>query len=105
MELSHYKSGTWNERFQYRSFSPFPINADWLVDDGALNKLLSEADIRLGELNAFSMLVPDVDYFIKMHVEKEATKSSRIEGTRTNIEDALQKEENISPEKRNDWME
>lgn len=105
MEISKFKSGSWKQQFQYRSFSPVPINTDWVVDDGSLNKLLSEADIRLGELNAFSMLVPDVDFFIKMHVEKEATTSSRIEGTQTNMEEALQKKENLDPEKRNDWME
>ena len=105
MEISKYKSGTWSQQFQYKSFNPNTVNTDWVVDDGPLNKLLSEADIKLGELNAFSMLVPDVDFFIRMHVEKEATTSSRIEGTQTDMEEALQKRENINPEKRDDWME
>ena len=105
MEISKFKSGRWTQQFQYKSFSPVLVNTDWVVDDGGLNKLLSEANIRLGELNAFSMLVPDVNFFIKMHVEKEATTSSRIEGTQTDMEEALQKKENIDPEKRNDWTE
>jgi Fic family protein len=105
MNISKFKSGIWEQKLQYKSFRPNSVNLDWTVDDGSLNKVLSEANIRLGELNAFSMLVPDVDFFIKMHVEKEATKSSKIEGTQTNMEDALQKKENIDPEKRDDWVE
>lgn len=105
MDIKDYKSGSYKQQYQYQSFMPSQVDHDWTLSDGNLLWLLSQADRKLGELNAFSQLVPDVDYFIRMHVSKEATTSSRIEGTQTNIEDALQKIENIDPEKRNDWEE
>lgn len=40
-----------------------------------------------------------------MHVLKEVTTSSRIEGTQTNIAEAVQNEDLIDPEKREDWEE
>jgi len=105
MDIQSFKAGTDKKQYGYNSFSPADVNHEWLVSDAKINNLLSEADRKLGELNAFSQLIPDVDFFIKMHITKEATKSSRIEGTQTNIEDVLQSEKYITPEKRNDWQE
>ena len=105
MDIKNFVSGNYKEQYKYKSFMPNPINIEWTISDNTLINLLSLADIKLGELNAFSQLVPDVDFFIKMHVSKEATTSSRIEGTQTNIVEALQNEEYIDPEKRDDWEE
>jgi Fic family protein len=81
------------------------INQEWVWTDPQLNTLLADANRKLGELNAFSLQVPNVDLFIKMHVIKEATTSNRIEGTRTEVEEIVLKKEDVQPEKKNDWQE
>ena len=105
MQLNSYKAGKYKQQYKYKSFDPKPVNHAWEVADSEILQLLSEADRMLGELNAFSQLIPDVDFFIKMHITKEATQSSRIEGTRTNIEEVLLDEKDIDPEKKDDWEE
>jgi len=105
MNLDQYKSGQYKQQYEYKSFSPAPINHSWIINDAELQRLLSDADRALGELKAFSQLVPNVDFFIRMHITKEATQSTRIEGTRTNMEEALLDERDIDPEKRDDWIE
>lgn len=105
MDIAEFKSGHLIQQYQYKSFSPSKINNEWTWKDPKINTLLAEANNKLGELNAFSLYVPNIDFFISMHVIKEATTSSRIEGTKTNVDEALLSVDDIEPEKRDDWQE
>lgn len=105
MDILTFKAGQYEQRYEYKAFLPEPVCHAWLVSDPELMDLLGRADRALGELNAFSQLVPDIDFFIRMYVTKEATQSSRIEGTQTNIEDALKSVEDLKPDARDDWEE
>jgi Fic family protein len=105
MKFESFKPGRWQQRLQYRSFEPVPVNHDWSWEDPQINVLLESANRALGELNAYSLIVPDIDLFIEMHVVKEAQTSSRIEGTNTGMDEAFLSEEQIKPEKRDDWRE
>jgi len=105
LNLKDYVAGTYKKGYDYKYFMPELINHPITWDDEVINELLEKASLRLGELNSFSKFVPDTEMFIRMHVYKEAVISSRIEGTKTNIEEALSDEADIQPEKRDDWLE
>ena len=89
MKFETFKAGEWKQCYQYKSFEPVLVNHEWLWEDSIINTLLESANRALGELNAFSLIVPDIDLFIEMHIVKEAQTSSRIEGTQTSIDEAL----------------
>ena len=105
MKFEDFQSGVYRQQYQYKSFLPSNINQEWSWEDPRINVLLESATQRLGELNAFTLIVPDVDLFIHMHVLKEANMSSRIEGTMTEIDEAILDEAEILPERRDDWQE
>ena len=105
MDLQQFKAGHKQKGIDFYSFIPEKVNQTYSWKDIELTKLIDAATLRLGELNAFSELVPNIDHFIRMHVVKEATVSSKIEGTQTNMEEALLKEKDVQPELRDDWKE
>ena len=88
----------------YKSFQPSIINRSWILNNMEVIQLLSKADRHLGRLDMYSEYV-NIDLFIRMHIAKEATQSSKIEGTQTNMEEAFLKKEEVSQEKRDDWEE
>lgn len=103
--MKTFKAGTYINQGYYKSYQPEPINKQLLIDNMEVLQLLSKADRELGRLDMYSNYIPNVDLFISMHVAKEATQSSRIEGTQTNIDDALLDKEDIPLDKRDDWEE
>jgi Fic family protein len=103
--MKNFKSGTYINQGSYKSFQPELISGKWVLDNMEVLSLLSQADRQLGRLDMYSEYIPNIDLFISMHVLKEATQSSKIEGTKTNIEEALLNREDISEEKRDDWEE
>ncbi len=105
MTPKNYKAGTFTKQYGYKSFVPNELNREWVIDNPVINAMLETANYQLGQLNAFSTFVPDVDQFIRMHIVKEASQSSRIEGTRTNIDEALLEERDIQPANKDDWQE
>jgi Fic family protein len=105
IRLENYKSGYQEQGIGYKYFVPSLINDEWTWQDTTINNLLEKASLRLGELNSFSRLVPNIDLFIQLHVTKEAVLSSRIEGTQTHMDEALLPKTEIQEERRNDWQE
>lgn len=103
--MEKFSPGYYVSQNTYKSFQPNAINRQWQIANPEIITLLSQADRQLGRLDMFSNYIPSIDLFISMYILKEATKSSRIEGTQTNIEEALHDAKDIPPEKRDDWNE
>ena len=103
--MEKFSPGLYVSQNTYKSFQPNTINRQWQIVNPEIITLLSQADRQLGRLDMFSNYIPNIDLFISMHILKEATKSSKIEGTQTNMEEALLDAKDIAPEKKDDWDE
>lgn len=105
MSSEKFFAGNYNNHGDFQTFTPSFLNQKFSIEDKDINNLLEQAAFSLGELNVYSKFVADIDFFIHMHVLKEATTSSKIEGTVTTIEEAVLPIDEISLEKRDDWQE
>ncbi|WP_218919026.1 hypothetical protein [Thiomonas intermedia] len=68
MKFETFKAGAWKQRYQYKSFEPVPVNHEWVWEEATINALLESANRALGELNAFSLIVPDIDALMRLIV-------------------------------------
>lgn len=103
--MKQFISGQYISQGYYKSFQPVFINRQLQVDNMEILQLLSQADRELGRLDMYSKYIPNIELFISMHVLKEATQSSKIEGTQTNMDEALLEKEDLPLDKRDDWEE
>ncbi|HEQ65410.1 MAG TPA: Fic family protein [bacterium] len=103
--MKNFNAGVFKQQLDYKSFNPSLINRDFAILDKEIYLLLEVTVSAISELRAATNLTPNVDGFIKMHIIKEATYSSRIEGTRTSIDEALLPERKVVEESRDDWEE
>lgn len=103
--MKQFKSGQYINQGYYKSFQPEFINRQLQIDNMEVLQLLSQADRELGRLDMYSKYIPNIELFISMHVLKEATQSSKIEGTQTNMDEALLEKEDLPLDKRDDWEE
>ena len=103
--MKKYIAGEYKQQQDYKSFTPSFINERFIWNNPQINVLLEQARGLLGELNAYAELISDVDFFIQMKAVKEARDSNLIEGTKTELDDVLLPQEEIKPEKRDDWDE
>ncbi|VAY88538.1 Adenosine monophosphate-protein transferase SoFic (fragment) [mine drainage metagenome] len=71
--------------------APLPPNPPVLFD-AEMIRILSEADLALGQLSGISSLLPNPDLFVAMYVKKEAVLSSQIEGIQCTLDEVLQHE-------------
>ncbi|MDQ6996704.1 MAG: hypothetical protein Q9M82_04490, partial [Mariprofundus sp.] len=60
INLSEFQAGEYEQQLEYRSFVPGEINQHWMIADPDIQVLLDGANRTLGELNAYSQLIPDV---------------------------------------------
>ncbi len=101
-----YQAGAYRQEKGYKAFIPSNLlNAHYAWQDERIVPALAEAMHALGELDAYAQLVPDSAAFLELYIAKEAVTSSRIEGTKTNVEEALLPLEEIKEERRGDYQE
>jgi Fic family protein len=103
--MKKFQAGVYIRQTSYSSFQPNPVNRSWQIDDPEIINLLGKADRLLGTLNAYARLLPQMELYQGMHILKEATLSSRIEGTETNMQEGLVPKENVQPGRVQDWIE
>jgi Fic family protein len=102
--MKKFISGKTVNQGYYKAFIPNIVNRDWEINDMNVINLLSRADRLLGQLDMYSNYV-NIDLYLSMHIAKEVTQSSRIEGTQTNMEEVFMKEKEIAKERRDEWEE
>ena len=81
-----------------RAFVPYPLPPSPPIDlAGSRQRLLEQALLACGRLDAITSLLPEPDIFLYTYVRREAVLSSQIEGTQSSLSDLLLFEAEAAP--------
>lgn len=103
--MDKYTVGNYRQQREYKSFTPSFVNRQITWANPQIDVLIEQGAKLLGELKAYTSIRQDVEFFIPMNIAKEATYSNQIEGTKTELDEALLQVSEINPERRDDWQE
>ncbi len=93
MKLENERAGVLKKiKSGYECFVPHDLKHLKLNIDAKLQSLINKANLLLGKLDGIATVLPDIDLFVSMYVQKEAVISSQIEGTQASLIDVLQKD-------------
>ena len=77
----------------YAAFVPAKLPPEPpIAISSAMQKLLSQADRKLGRLDGITQTLPNPELFVAMYVKKEAVLSAQIEGTQASLIDVLNRQ-------------
>ncbi len=82
-----FKSWVYKQQYKYKSFFPEKINQKFSWNNPKINLLLEKANLELWKLEGFSKFIPDINFFVCMHISKEAIQSNKIEWIKAKIDD------------------
>lgn len=103
--MNNYESGYYIKQKDYKSFVPSFINKTFELSDLKIISLLERAGRFIGELNAYSKNLPNIQSFLWFLSVTEATSSNKIEGTKITLSEVVSPEEDILPERRDEKNE
>lgn len=103
--MKNYVAGHYIKQKEYKTFIPSLVNKEFMISDSRIIALLETASRFIGELNAYSKNLPNIQSFLFMLAMEEATISNKIEGTKITLNEVISPEENLIPEKRDELDE
>ncbi|HNW25653.1 MAG TPA: Fic family protein [Candidatus Gastranaerophilaceae bacterium] len=103
--MNNYEAGYYIKEKDFRAFVPYPINKPFEIYDLKIISLLEKAGRLIGELNAYSKNLPNIQSFLWFLSLTEANSSNKIEGTKITLNEIISPEEDILPELRDEKIE
>jgi len=95
MKIEIGKNSAQKEGFSAFTPAPFPPAGIFDLPQQILIKT-AEAGMLVGKLDGITHTLPDVDFFLRMFVSKDAASSAQIEGTKATLVDAIEMDAGVA---------